>query len=101
MKMICFQKDAIATKKQSTMTVELFDIDKDGLPDMDKLTGRVAFIFDGAILSGWPLYNVHLRHPGNNFPEYTKYDWECSEAAPKVFSGVKKYIIFDKPLWEY
>ena len=34
-------------------------IAEDGLPDMDALTGRVAFLFDGCIVSGWPLANGH------------------------------------------
>lgn len=33
----------------------LHEIATDGLPDMGKLIGRVAFIFDGCIVSGWPL----------------------------------------------
>ena len=38
--------------------MRVFEISKDGLPNMTKLTGRVAFIFDGCIVSGWPLYGV-------------------------------------------
>lgn len=37
------------------MTVRVHAIVEDGLPDMDKLTGRVAFLWDGEIISGWPL----------------------------------------------
>lgn len=82
--------------------IKIFDIDADGLPDIDSLTGRLAFLWDGAIFSGWPLFNIHLKYPENNHPIYSKYDWECSEnAAAGVFAGVKKYIIFDKPLYDY
>lgn len=35
--------------------VEVHDIATDGLPDMEALVGRVAFVFDGCIVSGWPL----------------------------------------------
>jgi hypothetical protein len=68
-------------------------IAKDGLPDMDKLVGRVAFIFDGSIVSGWPLEKVdgedHVL-------------WEADDDVGRngVFNGVKKYVVFDKPVWD-
>jgi hypothetical protein len=75
------------------MTVKLCTIAEDGLPDMDALTGRVAFIFDGCVVSGWPLY-----------PKYSNdvEDWEADTdvGINGTFKGVKKYLIFDKPLWE-
>lgn len=37
------------------MEIKVRKIAEHGLPDMDKLVGRVAFIFDGCIVSGWPL----------------------------------------------
>jgi hypothetical protein len=33
----------------------IHEIVVDGLPDMDRLAGRVAFISDGCVVSGWPL----------------------------------------------
>lgn len=82
-----------------TIQVRVYDIDIDGLPDMDKLTNRVAFIWNGAIFSGWPLNDLHLKYPENNHPIYSQYDWECSEdRVGGVFRGIKKYIIFDKPI---
>lgn len=68
------------------MLMKILDVKKDGLPYMDKLTGRVAFIFDGCIVSGWPLEN------GN---------WEANEDVGRFgeFSGVEKYIVFDKEIW--
>jgi hypothetical protein len=82
--------------------MNVYDIEKDGLPNMEELTGRVAFIFDGCIVSGWPLYKLNERCPGNNFPEYGVNDWEADGDVGKagVFSGVEKYIIFDKSIWE-
>jgi len=84
------------------MEAILYNIAKDGLPDMDNLTGRVAFIFNGCIISGWPLFEVHLKCPGNNYPVYTKNDWEANSDVGKtgVFSGVEQYVIFDKPIWD-
>ena len=82
--------------------MKVFEIEKDGLPDMDNLTGRVAFIFDGCIVSGWPLYNLHLKYPGSNYPVYKKSDWEADEDIGKggMFTGIEKYVIFDKPVWD-
>jgi hypothetical protein len=68
--------------------MKVVNIAVDGLPNMDdpKLIGRVAFIFDGCVVSGWPLPN------GN---------WEANDdvGLKTQFSGVKKYIIFDEPIW--
>ena len=38
-----------------TMDIIIHEIAIDGLPDMDALTARVAFLFDGCIVSGWPI----------------------------------------------
>lgn len=84
----------------NTINAQVFDIDIDGLPPKDGLTGRLAFIHDGAIYSGWPLFELHLKYPENNHPIYSKYDWEGSETGAVVYSGVKKYIIFEKPIWK-
>lgn len=69
-------------------------IAKHGLPDMDKLTGRVAFIWDGSIVTGWPLY-----------PDYSndQSEWEANSDVGRHgrFKGVEKYIVFDKPIWDY
>lgn len=82
--------------------MEVKSIKEHGLPDMDKLVGRVAFIFDGCIVSGWPLHNIHLKMPGNNYPEYGMDIWEANDDVGKsgVFTGIEKYVIFDKPIWE-
>ena len=72
------------------MTVMVHTILEDGLPDMDKLTGRVAFIWDGAIVSGWPLNRV-----GN--PEA----WEPAEDAMGhgPFYGVTHWVEFPTAIW--
>ncbi|QMW05305.1 hypothetical protein [Spirosoma foliorum] len=82
--------------------MRVFDIERDGLPDMDKLVGRVAFIFDGCIVSGWPLYNIHLEYPENNYPEYGMDVWEANSDVGRAvrFEGIKKYVIFDVPVWD-
>jgi len=75
--------------------VNVFETEKDGLPNMDELVGRVAFIFDGNIVNGYPL-------KGSEDEEYTEFDWEADSDVGRhgVFSGVKKYVVFDKPMWQ-
>lgn len=88
--------------------MKVYTIAEHGLPTDDsgdlkpELTGRVAFIFDGCVVSGWPLYNIHLRYPENNYAIYTVNDWEADTDVGKsgVFTGVEKYVIFEKPIWE-
>ena len=73
--------------------MKVYSIEKDGLPDMDNLTGRVAFIFDGCIVSGWPLHGID---------GHDKDEWEADSDVGHtgVFYGIKKYVVFDKPVWE-
>jgi hypothetical protein len=74
-----------------TLTIQIHDIATDGLPDMANLTGRVAFLWNGAIASGWPLDNV--GRPGQ---------WETCEDAlgMRPFVGVTHWVEFPVPLWE-
>lgn len=76
-----------------TIKVTVFETEKDGLPDMSVLTGRVAFLFDGSTVSGWPLYPEHSKN---------RDEWEADGDVGRHgrFCGVKKYIVFDKPIWE-
>jgi hypothetical protein len=74
------------------MEIKVHEIAKDGLPAMDDLTGRVAFIFDGCIVSGWP-----LRDNGNG--ETT---WEANSDVGHggVFYGVTHWVEFPVPVWD-
>ena len=45
-----------------TMDIIIHEIAIDGLPDMDALTARVAFLVDGCIVSGWPLPRDEFSH---------------------------------------
>jgi len=85
------QRTFLLEEKEEIM--KIFEIEKDGLPDMNKLIGRVAFIFDGCIVSGWPLYGLQ---------NYSKDQWEANDDVGKhgVFEGIEKYIVFDLPVWE-
>lgn len=64
------------------MTVKIHEIAKDGYPDMDKLVGRVAFIFDGRVKSGWPLFK----------------DGEWEENGGGVYTGITHWIEFPEEL---
>jgi hypothetical protein len=66
--------------------IEVYEIAVDGLPDMDDdaNTGRVAFVWDGYIVSGWPLDRV--GKPGH---------WEAADDAlssVRSFRGVTHWI---------
>jgi hypothetical protein len=69
----------------------LHEIAKDGLPPRDEndeslFIGRVAFIFDGCVVSGWPLDD------GN---------WEADSDVGRhgPFGGVTHWIEFDTEVW--
>ena len=70
------------------MEIIVHEIAKDGLPDMDNLTGRVAFIFDGCIVSGWPLDDGE--------------SWEANSDVGRhgTFTGVTHWVEFPAPVWE-
>lgn len=72
--------------------IKIHEIAVDGLPNMDEelMIGRVAFIWNGAIVSGWPLTSVGR-------PDL----WESSEDAMgmRPFSGVTHWVEFACPVW--
>ena len=76
-----------------TLTVILHDIATDGLPNMDALVGRVAFIWNGAIVSGWP---VSPEYGGGGDGAI----WEPSEDrfGGEVW-GVTQWVEFPRPVW--
>lgn len=72
------------------LTIKIHEIAIDGLPDMEALVGRVAFIFDGCIVSGWPL----------DKPYYYGY-WEPNRDVGNhlKFSGVTHWVEFPTEIW--
>lgn len=76
------------------ISVKLFSVEKDGLPDMKDLVGQVAFLMDGNIVSGWPLDEKDEN--GNPY-------WEADSDVGRKgkFAGVKQYMVFDRPIWEF
>ena len=78
------------------ITIKVHEIATDGLPDMDNLTGRVAFLFDGCIVSGWPLghppeYDMRFGYSGR---------WEANSDVGhnRPFSGVTHWVEFPEAL---
>lgn len=91
------------------LTVTVHEIATDGLPDMNALVGRVAFIFDGNIVSGWPLVPREMRREGLDIgPSILEHAaqgdvlWEGdSDVANHLkFSGVTHWIEFPVPVWD-
>lgn len=79
-----------------TIEILVYDIETDGLPDMDDddIVGRVAFIWNGAIVSGWPLYE---RVEGEY---YEKTTWESSEDYHGgIHKNVMQWVLFPTPTW--
>jgi hypothetical protein len=84
------------------MTVTVHAIAEDGLPDMDSLVGRVAFIWDGAVISGWPIT------PGGD-DDYGNHGWDASsdgvlwegseDRCGGPFGGVTHWIELPVPAW--
>lgn len=86
------------------LTVKLHPIATDGLPDMDALTGRVAFIFDGCVVSGWPL--LRDEHP-ETYDRVGVYEgegtlWEANSDVGhgRPFYGVTHWLEFPTEIWE-
>ena len=74
------------------MNIIIRPIATDGLPNMDALTGRVAFIFDGCIVSGWPL------SPDSSGDILWEADSDVGHGRP--FHGVTHWIEFPVAVWE-
>jgi hypothetical protein len=80
----------------ATIEVIVHAIADDGLPDIAKLIGRVAFIWDGAIVSGWPITD----DDGDGDPDELL--WEASEdAMGGPYYGVTHWVEFPTPVWEW
>lgn len=88
----------------NTIEVKIHEIATDGLPNMDELTGRVAFIFDGCIVSGWPLDPIEIADV------YARYGWSASDGVlweansdvghTRPFGSVTHWVEFPVPIWE-
>lgn len=82
------------------VTVTIRSIAEDGLPDRrdESLTGRLAFLWDGYIVTGWPLYASEDRQSA-----YTG-TWEAADdklSSVRAFANVTHWVEFPEPIWEY
>lgn len=81
------------------VTVAIHAIAQDGYPNLDVLTGRVAFIWDGHVVSGWPL---QVDSDDRNSPFTGR--WEAADnklSSVREFAGVTHWIEFPDPVWDY
>lgn len=80
------------------VTVKIHEIAIDGMPDTGALTGRVAFLFDGCIVTGWPLRTT----PTDHSTPHSGY-WEAdSDVGRNVrFGSVTHWVEFPDPVWAY
>jgi hypothetical protein len=81
------------------VTITIHAIAEDGYPYMDGLIGRVAFIWDGYIVDGWPLH----ADPEDNSTPHTG-TWEAADdklSSVREFSGVTHWVEFPEPIWNY
>jgi hypothetical protein len=82
-------------------TIMVHEIATDGYPDMDDndLVGRVAFLWDGYIVSGWPLH----ANPEDHSTAHTGH-WEAADdklSSVREFAGVTHWVEFPQPVWRY
>jgi hypothetical protein len=108
----------MTTGTGSPVIVKIHAVASDGLPDMDRLVGRVAFIFDGCVVSGWPLDEATCprayerartgeglggagRTP-EDIAEGVKQLWEAdSDVGHGIpFAHVTHWIEFPVPVWD-
>lgn len=74
------------------VNVIIHAIADDGLPDMDGLSGRVAFLFDGCIVSGWP-----LDETDDDGQPLWEADGDVGRHGP--FGGVTHWVEFPVSVW--
>jgi|GEM_PF-4602500 len=94
-----------------TLNVTLYEIAKDGLPDKENFPiGRVAFLWDGNIVNGWPILPEEDILRDEQF-KGMPYVWECDSDSTSsgivakngkdgmLFAGVTHWLLFPEPLW--
>jgi len=77
------------------ITVTVHDIQDEGAPNPSEYGPRMAFIFDGNIVSGWPLRE--LNEDGLPY-------WEADSDVGRVgvkFDGVTHWIEFPDLPWRF
>jgi len=88
------------------MTVIFHEVATDGLPSKTLPPGRVAFIFDGCVVSGWPLdpkdaaFSNAYERAGVDPRESAIWEGDSDVSNGRTFSGVTHWIEFPLPLAE-
>jgi hypothetical protein len=72
--------------------VKLHSVAEDGLPDMDRLIGRVALIFDGCVVSGWPT--------GQGGGGAQLWEADTDVGHNRFLRGVTHWLEFPVPVWK-
>jgi hypothetical protein len=68
------------------LTIKIHRIDTDGLPDVDKLTDRVAFLCLNGLVTGRPLNDGSWKATGEVY-------------ITDVFPIVTHWVEFPRPIW--
>jgi hypothetical protein len=80
--------------------VTVHEIAVDGLPEMsDDQTGRIAFFFNGCVVSGWPLPREKFPNLYSSDLESTLWEADSDVGAARRFAGVTHWIEFPVPVW--
>lgn len=85
--------------RSQSITIKVHEIATDGLPNMEKLTGKVALIFDGRVVSGWPISHEFLSE---TLKETGESVWEGDEDVSHGESllGVTHWLEFPDTIWD-
>jgi hypothetical protein len=81
------------------ITITIHEVAHDGLPEMDALTGRVAFIFDGCVVSGWPLDPNSESYPYDLDEDGQLWEANDDVGHERPMGGVTHWIEFPAPVW--
>lgn len=79
----------------TTIQLEFNDVTVDGLPTIDDTNTSVIFLWDGNVMSGWPLSNAP---PGTPIQDYGEIRWEGSEFPPQLV-GVRYWAYMPQDLY--
>jgi len=89
--------EGVSDMSTRQVTIIVHAITEDGVPDMtDQQIGRVAFIVDGCIVSGWP-----LGADPDGEGTYTG-QWEADSDVGRggPFSRMTHWVEFPEPIWD-
>ena len=84
-------------------TIKVHEIAVDGLPDKEDraLLGRIAFIADGCVVSGWPISPGEYASVDKEIGDLP-YVWEANSDVGhgRLHGSITHWIEFPVPGWE-